>query len=159
MKKLTLSILFSMFVAAPAFAGTFAYNLDDTDFLISVKNETPHTCVLDDAYAIKGTDISIIRYSIPSNDTARFIVSHPLGNAHYKISYLCGNDQIGNKKITFQSKRNIGLYWAGYTRGKVLEEESHPNITAIITSKGRGSTTLYLNGYINWSIRYKSESK
>lgn len=153
MKRFIL-LLLSTLITCPTFAGHYASNLNDMDLLISVKNETPHTCELDDANAIHGTDISVLRPTIPTGETATFVVSHPLTNAHYYIAYRCGNDHDGYKRVAFRSKRNFGFSWAGYTRGKFLESESSPGITAIVTDKGRGSKTVWLNGYIDWSIRY-----
>ncbi len=133
----------------------YASNLNDSDFLINVHNETPYDCQLDDANAIKGDEMSILRPLIHSGESTNFVVLHTLSNAEYNISYRCGNDQVGFRRIAFKSKRNFGFLWAGYVSGQIIPEMSDSNITAIITDKGRGSVKLYLNGYINWSIRYK----
>lgn len=154
MKKLIFTSLIA-FVISPVYAGHYASNLNEEHLLISVTNETPHNCELDDANAIKGYDMSLLRPNIPSAGTATFVVSHPLSSAHYFIAYRCGNEQDGYKRVAFISKRNVGFFWAGYTRGEFLEDQSTPGITSIITDKGRGSVKIWLNGYIDWSIRYQ----
>lgn len=157
LNRIILTFAFTWLVVPISFA-RFASNLNDDYLLMTVINETPHNCELDDAHAIKGTDLTVLRPILPSGHTADFIDLHVWTNAHYLIAYRCGDATHGYKRVAFESKRNFGFWWAGYTRGRFLPEESSPGITAVITKKRRGSTTvLHLNGYIDWSIRYTQE--
>lgn len=144
-----LLVLFLMLFSATSFASG---GLD-----IIVNNDTPYSCELIDAHAVKKSaePFSIIKTTLVSSEMTRINLHDSLSDIDYVLSYRCGNIQVGYKKVTFSSKQS-GHFIYARPYGETQSDLTDQGITAIIedtTASVANPVTNCTRGEIFWSIR------
>jgi hypothetical protein len=165
MKRMSL-----LFIVLFVFSNTlYASSLPDSkippDFYITVKNDTPFTCELIDAYPIYGhAPSSIIKPTLVSGDQTTFDilgfypnVTRKPRHAIYVLSYACGSEKEGYKNISFSSNMTRGVLYYSVS-GEIIHNQTSPGINAIIEDTTRPKLIpigegAYTSGKIRWSIK------